>query len=116
MPLVQSDPEIALKEADDRLGDMATVASVVVSTTAVFPVQINALVRGSLPSACVEIAKIQQRQAGDQIWLTIATRSRLDRRLCAAVLTPFAETVALDLTGLAAGQYTVVVQAPIPTG
>ncbi|MCE7986909.1 MAG: hypothetical protein DYG89_37525 [Caldilinea sp. CFX5] len=110
MPLVQSDPEIARKEADDRLGDMATVASVVVSTTAVFPVQINALVRGSLPTACMEIAKIQQRQAGDQIWLTIATRSRLDRRLCAAELTPFAETVALDLTGLAAGQYTVVVQ------
>lgn len=110
MPLVQSDPEIALKEADDRVGDMATVASVLVSTTTAFPRQINALVRGSLPTACMEIAKIQQRQVGDRIWLTIATRFRLDRRLCAAVLTPFAETVALDRTGLAVGQYTVVVQ------
>lgn len=111
MPLVQSDSEIARKEEDDRLGDVAMVESVAVSTTATFPVQINALVRGSLPTACVEITKIQQRQAGDQIWLTIATRSRLDRRFCAAVLTPFEETVALDLAGLAAGDYQVVVQA-----
>lgn len=108
MPLVQSDAEIALKEADDRLVDVAIVESVAVSTTAAFPLQINALVRGSLPSACVEIAKIQQRQAGNQIWLTVATRSRLDRRFCAAVLTPFEETVTLDLFGLVAGDYTVV--------
>lgn len=109
MPLIQSDPMLTIKEADDPVVDLAIVESVALSTTAEFPLTINAVVRGSLPNECYQIAKIQQVRNGDQIRLVIATRYRPERQICAAVLTPVAETVTLNLAGLTAGNYTVVV-------
>lgn len=110
MPLIQSDLAIQLKEEDPPFVDRAMVESVTVLKLDVAPIQIHAVVRGSLPSACLEIDKVQQQYIARQIRLKLFTRHQLDRRLCAAVLTPFAETVALDLGGLAAGDYQVVAQ------
>lgn len=111
MPLVQSDPALQPKEEDPPFVDRAMVESEAVVKLEVAPIQIHTVVRGSLPSACLEIDKVQQQFAANQIRLTLVTRLRLDRQLCAAVLTPFKETVALDLGGVAAGDYQVVVQA-----
>jgi hypothetical protein len=111
MPLVQNDPAIKLKEEDSPFVDRAMVESVAVFKLGVAPIQINAVVSGNLPSACLEIYKVQQQYVANQIRLNLFTRLRLDRQFCVAVLTPFAESVTLDLGGLAAGDYQVVVQA-----
>lgn len=64
-----------------------------------------------MPSACLAIDKVQQAYSAQQIRLTLFTRLRLDRQFCATVLTPFTETIALNLNWLAAGDYAVVAQA-----
>ena len=110
MPLVQSDTAIQLKK-EEPFVDRAMLESVAVFKLGVAPIQINAVVSGNLPSACLEIYKVQQQYVANQIRLKLFTRLRLDRQLCAAVLTPFVEIVALDLGGLVAGDYQVVVQA-----
>lgn len=110
MPLVQSDTEIDVKGEDSPAVDMAIVELVALFKIDAAPVQINAAVRGYLPNDCLEISKIQQLYTPNQILLNLITRPRLDKRLCANVPTAFEETVSLDLIGLAAGEYRVVVQ------
>lgn len=97
--------------ADAPLLETATVESVELFTIGAGPVQINAVVRGSLPDPCLQIDEIQQQYTANQILLNISTRQGAPDLVCAAVLTEFAETVSLNVEGLAAGNYTVVVDA-----
>lgn len=95
--------------AEASLLETAMVESVQLFMISPGPVQINAVVRGSLPDPCVQIDAIQQQYAANQILLNISARRSVPDLVCAAVLTEFAEIVSLHLEGPAAGNYTVVV-------
>jgi putative hemolysin len=86
----------------------AQVDEVAIQILESFPVQVEVLIRGSLPDSCTEIDLIDQRFDADDnaFWIEIKTVRTTDKA-CAQVLVPFEETVALDVYGLPAGTYTV---------
>jgi len=77
-----------------------------------FPVQVEVLIKGSLPDSCTEIERLDQRfdqrfGVEDGIfWIEVVTIRNTDE-VCAQALVPFEETVSLDVYGLSAGTYTV---------
>jgi hypothetical protein len=72
-----------------------------------FPVQVNAVVRGTLPDSCTEVGQISQERSGNAITVTIPT-TRDPLALCAQALVPVEVTVALD-GDFPSGEYTVTV-------
>ncbi len=75
-----------------------------------FPVQIEVVIRGTLPDGCTTIDRVEQVFDPDEntFWIDLSTVRRSDE-VCTQALVPFEETVSLDVYGLAAGAYTVVV-------
>lgn len=71
-----------------------------------FPVQVSARVRGDLANGCVVLDGISAERTDNQFTLTTHTRREGD--LCTQALVPFEENVALNVKGLAAGTYQVV--------
>ncbi len=71
-----------------------------------FPVQVHATVRGSLSDACTRVASVAQSREGATFTLDVRTM-RPAGAFCTPMLTPFEETVALDVFALPAGTYTV---------
>ena len=71
-----------------------------------FPVQISVFVRGYLPDACTEIGEIVHQRVSDTFKVTISTVRPKDM-MCAEVITPYEESISLDVVGLEAGVYTV---------
>jgi len=71
-----------------------------------FPVRIHAVARGEHPDSCTKVDKVVTRREGDTFFVTITT-SRPADAMCAQVMTPFEEIVALDVVELKAGVYTV---------
>ena len=108
IPLMQSSAEGQAQQEETPSAELAMVGDVELVTIRTVPMQINAVVRGNLPDSCTQIDKIQQQNHANQILLKVATRPRWRSLLCANVLTPFEETISLNLLGLAAGHYTVV--------
>ena len=84
----------------------AQVDSVEILILESFPVQIHVLAKGHLPDSCTTIDQITEEQDGATFRVTITT-ARPEGEMCAQVLTPFEETIPLDVYGLAAGTYTV---------
>ena len=72
-----------------------------------FPVQVRAVLRGTVPDPCTEVAAVEVDFAGNVFTLTVGTR-RPTNEICAQVLTPYEVMTSLDVLGLPAGTYTVV--------
>ena len=72
-----------------------------------FPVQMRAIVKGNLPDACTTITSASS-QRDDNIFRINFVTTRPADAVCAQMLTPFEQTVELDVAGLKAGTYTVV--------
>jgi inhibitor of cysteine peptidase len=86
----------------------AMVESVEVRILESMPVQVQVVVKGNLSDACTKVGDIAQGRDGDSFNITIASTRQADL-VCAQVITPFEETIKLDVTGLKAGAYTVTV-------
>lgn len=71
-----------------------------------FPVQVNAVVTGTLFDGCVEIENAVVEREGDTFSITFETERLIDA-LCQPGRVPFEEVVSLDVLGLEAGTYTV---------
>lgn len=84
----------------------AAVETVQVLMLESLPAQINVVINGMLPESCAEIGNITQRRDGDTFWVEVGVTRPADA-LCAQVLTPFEQVVALEAVGLPAGTYTV---------
>ncbi|GEM_PF-929953 len=92
--------------AEDVVVSLANVNDIEILLLESFPVQIHAVARGEHPDSCTEVDKVATRREGDTFFITITT-SRPADAMCAQVMTPFEEVVALDVVGLKAGVYTV---------
>ena len=75
------------------------------------PVQIQAVVTGSLPDACTEIGEVVQQREGNTIVVSITTVRDPDA-FCAQVITPVEEIVALK-GEYPPGDYTVEVNGVV---
>lgn len=72
-----------------------------------FPVQITAIVRGTLPDNCTHIGEITQARTGSAFTVKIST-VRPKEMLCTLVaMVPYEQSVALDVYGLPKGVYSV---------
>lgn len=71
-----------------------------------FPVQVNVRISGSLPDGCTSLGDTTINYADNRFDIKIAT-SRPADAVCTEALVPFEQSVALDVLGLSAGDYTV---------
>jgi len=92
--------------AEDAAVSLANVNDIEILLLESFPVQIHAVARGEHPDSCTKVDKVVTRREGDTFFVTITTARPADA-MCAQVMTPFEEVVALDVVGLKAGVYTV---------
>lgn len=86
----------------------AAVDSVDVLVMESFPVQISVTARGNLPDSCTRIDEIITQQTGETFRVAVTTL-RQPALNCTQALVPFEETIPLDVIGLPAGTYTVLV-------
>ncbi|MGQ0604658.1 MAG: NBR1-Ig-like domain-containing protein [Anaerolineales bacterium] len=70
--------------------------------------QTTVIARGELPDGCTSIADSKVEQSNGVFVVTLNTTRPADA-VCTLQVTPFEQKVALDTTGLAAGEYVVVV-------
>lgn len=76
-----------------------------------FPLQMRAIVKGSLADGCTRIESVRSRFSAIAKEFTIEINAIKDANvLCTQALVPFEESVALDIYGLKAGEYAVKVQ------
>jgi hypothetical protein len=87
---------------------MAVVEQLDVRTLESFPVQIQAVVTGYLPDGCTTITAIDAVNEGTTFRIQITTDRPADA-MCTMQIVPFEEVVPLDITGLPAGSYEVVI-------
>lgn len=74
-----------------------------------FPVQVSASVSGNLSVPCVELLPAAVARKENVFTVVLAESVLGPAESCIAVLEPFTESVSLDVLGLSAGTYTVVV-------
>ncbi len=79
-----------------------------------FPVQVSVSVRGNLSDACTKIGEITTTRDGNTFNISIST-TRPANAMCAQVLTPFEQSISLDVKGLKKGTYTVNVNGVAET-
>jgi inhibitor of cysteine peptidase len=85
--------------------NLAEVTEIDILILESFPVQVHVVASGYLPNPCTQIYEIIKTREGNNFFVTIKTKSSL--LPCIQVLTPFEESIALDVYGLSAGTYTV---------
>ena len=73
-----------------------------------FPVQVSVMARGDLPDSCTQIDEIISQQADNTFRVAVTTLRQPDQ-LCTQALVPFEQSISLDVVGLPAGTYDVVV-------
>lgn len=75
-----------------------------------FPVQARVLIQGNLSDGCTEIEEISaMREEGANVFDVRIVTSRDPDLMCTQALVPFEETIDLEVYGLSAGVYTVIV-------
>jgi inhibitor of cysteine peptidase len=84
----------------------ATIDSAELFIMESFPVQVQLLLRGNLADGCTTIREIRQERSGSEFEVTVVTY-RDPQAICTMALVPFEERIALNVHGLAAGDYTV---------
>lgn len=99
--------KIEPKPTVEILGSRAHVESIELLQLESFPVQIHVSVKGYLINGCEQIDKVYSEKTGNIFKLTITTKSIGEN--CTMALVPFQKGIPLDVYGLKAGNYTVLV-------
>ncbi|MCB0208953.1 MAG: hypothetical protein KDJ52_06475 [Anaerolineae bacterium] len=102
------EPSTPMGQSEDVIYNEAQVQTAQVTLLESFPVQVNLIVSGQFSDGCTTIDEITQRRQDNTFFVNIIT-ARPAEAMCTEAIVPFEETVALDVRGLKAGDYTVVV-------
>ncbi len=94
---------------DYTYGEDAIINSVEVMLLETFPVQAQVIIMGHFPDGCTTLDEVTVERSEQEFIVTLTTRRQTDL-VCTQALVPFEETVELDIEGLEAGTYTVIVQ------
>jgi len=92
----------------DVIKGLAPVDSIELLILESFPVQVHVRVVGNLRDGCTKIDETSQERQGNTFTVTV-TSARPKDAACTEALVPFDQTIALDVSGLKAGTYTVTV-------
>ncbi len=106
-PTAGPTPEPTLESTEPVRGQ-AQVNNIDVLILESFPVQVNVVARGDLPDSCTQIDEIISQQSG-QMFRVAVTTLRQPAAGCAEALVPFEQSISLDVVGLPAGTYDVLV-------
>ncbi len=106
-PAVTPEPTAAVSDVKPTRGQ-ATVRSIDIQILESFPVQVNVVARGDLPDGCTQIDEVINQRT-DDVFRVALTTLRQPSAVCTQALVPFEEVVPLDVGGLAAGTYEVLV-------
>lgn len=91
----------------DNSTKKADVQSVEIQILESYPLQVNAIARGILPdSGCTSITDVSQSRAGNVFTVVVLTKTN-PQVVCAQMLTPFEQTIPLDVSSLIPGTYIV---------
>lgn len=105
----QSDPATPTAVANNAPArSQASVDSIQVLLQESFPVQVTVTARGELPDGCTKLEEVVQQQSGNT-FRVILTTLRDPSQVCTQALVPFEETIPLEVAGLKAGAYSVMV-------
>ena len=102
---VEKTVERGAAQGDERI-NLANVNTIEIMILESFPVQINVAARGEHPDSCTKVDEITTVREGNTFVVTINAFRPTDA-MCAQVITPYEEVVALDVFELKAGVYTV---------
>jgi len=102
---VEKTVERGAAQGDERI-NLANVNTIEIMILESFPVQINVAARGEHPDSCTKVDEITTVREGNTFVVTINAFRPADA-MCAQVITPYEEVVALDVFELKAGVYTV---------
>ncbi len=108
-PLVRlsNEPNSATPEPQGQVAVReAPVQSVDIEVMNTNPVQVNAIVKGSLTESCARLGDSQVQYDANTFHITVYVTSPADQG-CIQQTTPFETTIALDTSGLGPGTYTV---------
>ncbi|KAF5435570.1 putative zincin peptidase [Candidatus Methanophagaceae archaeon] len=92
----------------DETVNLANVNTIEIMLLESFPVQVNVGASGEHPDSYTKVDEITTRREGNTFVVTISAFRPADA-MCAEVITPYEEVIALDAVGLKAGIYTVEV-------
>jgi len=95
------------KDMKFEYGSDAVLESMILNIMESFPIQISATLSGYLPNGCIKIDQINILQEGEIFSIRIITKRPTGDVSCTMAIVPFEETVALEVEGLPAGEYTV---------
>lgn len=103
------------QEQEDRqnqenpFGDenLAPISSVRIDTSDTFPVRKTLVVKGNLPDSCTYLNSPQVIRDGNTFYVNLTTRREGEQ--CAQTLKPYELPVELEVLGLPAGVYTLVI-------
>ena len=103
-------PEVEPNRPDDGeyLYGTAVVEEIEILILESFPVQINVIAKGYLSDGCTEIGDITKVKDGNTFAITVETIRPADA-MCTQAIVPYEKSIPLDVYGLNAGTYTVVV-------
>ena len=90
-----SDQPLPPEEPPTGSAPLLAVEQIEVQVLQSDPVQVQVVVRGTLPDACTEIGEIRQSRDGETVSVTIETHRPADA-LCAQVLVPIESVVPLE--------------------
>ena len=101
------DNKIESKDGD-YIYRTAVVESIEIMVLESFPVQIHVVAKGYLPDGCTEIDRTEVKRDGNTFTVTIKTKRPKDM-MCTQAIVPYEKVVPLDVYGLKAGKYDVIV-------
>jgi inhibitor of cysteine peptidase len=107
-PLATDNSPISQQPATDIITGHAYVEHIQISIPETSPTQALIQVYGNLADGCTNIHHIDEQRIQTTFTITITTQ-RLTEALCTQVLVPFEQTISLDISGLDAGTYAVIV-------
>jgi hypothetical protein len=102
-------PAVPTEPSDDGVVEgVAAVESIDILILESFPVQVQVVARGNLPDGCTTLNEVTVERTGNSFQVTITT-VRPVGMACTEALVPFEKVIPLDVYGLPAGTYTVIV-------
>lgn len=107
-PVSSDDPTTEPEPAGEIITGMAMIDSVELLLLESFPLQMTAHIIGNYPDGCTGLGTVTQERVENVITITVETTRPADM-MCTQALVPFAENVPVDIHGLPAGEYSVII-------
>ena len=107
-PVSSDDPTMEPEPVGEVITGTAMIDNVDLLLLESFPLQMTAHITGNYPDGCTGLGTVTQERVENIITITVETTRPADM-MCTQALVPFAENVSVDIHGLLAGEYSVIV-------